>query len=303
MSTQYVPYGFTIDGDELDDWLVQFKYEQEVKGVLDRIAQAQTGKILFTAMQATGNDVTIRPYTKTKTYWTGGLGSECNAHVTNTNPGKSVEKGKPVFYRQRPLVTKPLFGKPGIRFGEGKGIDVPVRFSASLFKPGGVCQIIGSTVPGSAGAEPDEVLFHELVHAYAILAGKVDRRPTSVDDRHGAYDDLEEFLAILLSNIYATDPNNPSKGRPLRADHHGFDTMAPAESTSAGFLVSLVNRQWVQDICLRHPALAEPLSKVPATFNPIRQLYLDTQQELGKAFVQKVQAVGKTLMGAFTGKP
>jgi hypothetical protein len=229
MSTEYLAYGFTIDGAELNGWLAKFKYEQQVKGVLERIAQTQTGKILFTAMKATGRDLTIRPYTTTEEYRTGGRDWACNAYAANTDPVKAGEKGKPFFADGEPMVTNPRPGTPGVLSGEGKGIDVPVRFSASSYMAGGVCQVIGDSVPGSPGSEPDEVLFHELVHAYAMMSGKYFARPTfgKLED----YGDVEEFFAILITNIYATDPNNPSKGRPLRADHVGYDKLDPAQAT------------------------------------------------------------------------
>ena len=51
--------------------------------------------------------------------------------------------------------------------------------------------------PGNA---PDEVLYHELVHASRLVNGVYDRVPVNQK-----YDDEEEYLAIVLTNIYMSE--------------------------------------------------------------------------------------------------
>jgi hypothetical protein len=63
------------------------------------------------------------------------------------------------------------------------------------------------SLPGQA---PDEVLFHELVHASRTMRGVVNSEYVNRD-----YEDQEEYLAIALANIYMSE-----KGQwVLRGDH------------------------------------------------------------------------------------
>jgi hypothetical protein len=85
------------------------------------------------------------------------------------------------------------------------GDDVFVDFSPEAFARGSPSR------PPGPGMEPDEVLFHELVHAVRQLAGVVYFMPVNRN-----YDNEEEYLAITISNIYI---RNKDKRAPLRGDH------------------------------------------------------------------------------------
>src|SRR4051794_14239875 len=64
----------------------------------------------------------------------------------------------------------------------------------------------------SPGMRDDEVLLHELVHGLRDMRGQ-----HSITAMSDGYDTVEEFMAILVSNIYASEV-----GRPLRGGHGGM---------------------------------------------------------------------------------
>jgi hypothetical protein len=74
----------------------------------------------------------------------------------------------------------------------------------------------------------DESLVHELVHAFRDAQGKHNPVPT----KNRRYDTVEEFLAVVITNVYIS-----SKGDHwLRADHWHYHRLAPSLSSSGGFL-------------------------------------------------------------------
>jgi hypothetical protein len=91
------------------------------------------------------------------------------------------------------------------------------------------------------------------------------------------YDDVEEFYAILLTNIYMSQRGKTQ----FRKDHHGGDALGrvapggPDWSTPDGFLSDRTVRRWVSEFCEREESdLAGKLRQVATRFNPIRE-YLD----------------------------
>ena len=79
------------------------------------------------------------------------------------------------------------------------------------------------------GLYPDEILFHELVHA---LRGTSAQYMSLIPLSGGLkrYDSREEFIAVLATNIYISDPSNRSKTG-LRRDHIQY---TPLEKGSTG---------------------------------------------------------------------
>ena len=110
--------------------------------------------------------------------------------------------------------------------GTGRGSDVVVRFTGSMWGP-------GTGHPSGPSTEPDEILLHEMLHGFRFMCG----RAMPLHSSNPRYDTDEEFAAILITNMYRSE-----RGRsPLRADHHGFQALPAALSTSAAFLNSYRN--------------------------------------------------------------
>jgi hypothetical protein len=145
----------------------------------------------------------------------------------------------------------------------GAGSDVALHYTPWIW---------GAASPwgGQFASDPDDVLLHELVHAMREVQGEFNQLKTRGGDAD--YDDDEEFLAILLTNI-ALSEKDPSA--PLRRDHHGHVALPDNESTSRGFLVNhdqTDNLFWIRFL---YPQEFDLFNQVAASdfagFNPINE--------------------------------
>jgi hypothetical protein len=181
--------------------------------------------------------------------------------------------------------------------GTGRGTDAEMHYMPSMIQylPGTGKIPEGGEVPlcrldgtpngpcrlgrGRAARSPDNVLVHELTHALRYMRGLINMVPTL--DK--AYDNEEEFFAILVANIYMSET-----GRTMfLASHHNYDALPAELSTSEGFLgkgVSppshrhLENRRLVHKfVCQCYGLCALLFGKVSAAFNPIREFMRNSQ--------------------------
>jgi Effector protein len=114
----------------------------------------------------------------------------------------AIAKGTPV-----PLgtaaggVARNVFGLPVPGYGDGT--NALIWFTPDMYDP--------KHRPRKPGYRPDEVLVHELVHASRIMRGVMNFMPVNK-----GYDDLEEYIATILANIYLSE-----KGQTVFAGNHG----------------------------------------------------------------------------------
>jgi hypothetical protein len=76
---------------------------------------------------------------------------------------------------------------------------------------------------GRPGAARDEILLHELVHAYMIQRGLSSIRNLQrarYARRLRRFDIVDDFFAIMITNVYSSEC-----GRPIRRDHQGFQAL------------------------------------------------------------------------------
>jgi hypothetical protein len=140
------------------------------------------------------------------------------------------------------------------------GDDVFVAFSPEAYVRGSASR------PPGPGKDPDEVLFHELVHATRQLAGVVYFAPVNHN-----YDNEEEYLAIVLSNIYI---RNKNKGLPLRGDHDSGTLQDPDHFLDNVQRVDLTPRMLLERFRLKQPHFFDDLATIDpsvASFNPVWQ--------------------------------
>ena len=151
--------------------------------------------------------------------------------------------------------------------GTGAGSNVVIRFSPTMFGFGatGAC----ASFAGAPGASPSQVLFHELAHACRSAAGAFNRRPTIAGS--ASYTNMEEFFAVVLSNVLIADPTFSTSNRTLRADHAGFQPLAPVLSTSRGFISHIPNRNKMPELIDSDPELTRALAGVRSWFNPFAE--------------------------------
>jgi len=251
---KYGSYGIVIEGD--DD------YRLQVDLTLDRIAGSDVGMVLLNAIRRSGRVIEISPW----------VGTSCNATATSSNirdataAEEVVLKGGSSFEQlKEPSLLRDLLDLPREPvMGTGTGSDGKVNFSPSMFGYGasGAC----SPYAGAPGASPSQVLFHELAHAYRYCIGKFHSRPTIGGS--STYTNVEEFFAVVLTNVLIADPTYSGGNRTLRADHAGFAPLAPNLCTSRGFVSHIPNRNMMRELVAGDPNLAKSLQGVKSSFNP-----------------------------------
>lgn len=253
----FASHGIEIEGDA--------EYQRQVQITLNYIARSDTGMVLLKVIRGTGKKITISPWE----------GSVCNAtasadsDVDATANGQSVLKGGSSFEQLKDRsIVRELLGLPeDPLLGTGKGSNAVVRFSPTMFGYGasGAC----APYAGSPGASPSQVLFHELAHAYRMVRGVFHTRPTVGGSAR--YTNMEEFFAVVLSNVLTADPTYHTGNRALRADHAGFAALAPALSTSRGFVDQIPNRNKMRELVASEPVLTRELKSVKSSFNPFTE--------------------------------
>lgn len=227
------------------DWINT--YEIRVLGNLQRINSTRSGQALMKALR---NPITIvplaSPLQKTTT-------------ATSANSTDSVKAGV--------LIRDCIDGHPlgDEEYGTGEGAASTIYFTPGSWTKG---DAVFTMPTGPAGATPDEALFHELVHAVRNGQGQSDCRPVRDD-----YHTMEDFFAILLSNIYSSETN-----RPLRENHTNFSVMSDAVASSFHARYEYE----IDRVCKANSDLARRFAAVPSRFNPLREHYM---RALGSALV------------------
>jgi hypothetical protein len=279
---------FTDDSRNLDH-LTDMSPDKWVQGVRDTLCALQTGpcatsRAILDGITDSGKEVTIIPAFKRPPIWARNAYAEPLDTRTATAPGKPTE------------------GPPG-EVGEGGGSGGDVQFVAQDWDP--------VTSAAFSLDAVDEVLLHELVHSLRQALGQEDNSPLpppmSCMGRGGItdfsrpetnlnyqtlppptsitqlYDNLEEFAAILITNIYRSEnrrlglvrdhlatpdsqPNGPrdprgttnSLGWPLTKPRN-FMTLWKAQITRLSV-----------ELDVEH--VASMIANVDCAFNPFREL-------------------------------
>ena len=222
------------------------RYRDDVISQLKEIKRWRTGNALLNEFEGKLNFVTIVPYH--------GRSGLQNADVVTPGLGAEIRataKGRPVKY-----------GNPSdTRRGTGIGASATVEYTPDMWPV-----VAGPVDPGGAA---DEALYHELVHASRIVRGLADRMP--VNKKYG---DEEEYLAVLLANIYLSE-----KGQwVFRANHDNGILLGPP---AIGFLnnpqhVDMPPRRLIEDFHYSQPHFYDTLAHLPPDrpkYNWVRQYH------------------------------
>jgi hypothetical protein len=107
----------------------------------------------------------------------------------------------------------------------------------------------------------DDVLLHELVHALRMVSGVEYGQPVTGG---GGYGNQEEFLAVLVTNMYRSNKNLPL-----------FDyNLNPIDAkTFLDKRISPSPRQLIRRLRDSQPSLFAALKSVQAPFNPVKQFF------------------------------
>jgi hypothetical protein len=102
-----------------------------------------------------------------------------------------------------PAATSPMLPSCSVT---RQGNEVNVEYSPDAFERGSVCNSMAQQFGVVSWSEPDEFLLHELVHALRFVTGRFDgAHPFFNRDNMFLYDNIEEFLAILIANTYRSE--------------------------------------------------------------------------------------------------
>ncbi len=126
-------------------------------------------------------------------------------------------------------------------------------------------------------AQKDAIVLHEIIHAIRVTHGLLQQRPMAV------YEDLEEFYAVTLTNMYIS---SAYPGKPLRGDHGMTPLHKPGYTNKVIGLMSnpgliegnlyyfcMQNREDLLKLTKEMEALTFSLRDAKCRFNPIRVCY------------------------------
>jgi hypothetical protein len=156
-------------------------YTGEVRAQFEPIKSSLVGKALLAELRRTIYRIRIIPYwdfldpNADETPWDG----------VNETAGSLAS----VIASTRRGVPRWRGGTTGPEAGTGAETSSEIRYTPSMYH--------ASDGPGEA---PDEFLFHELVHASRDMRGVAYNGPVNRN-----YDNLDEYIAIILQNIYLSE--------------------------------------------------------------------------------------------------
>ena len=209
------------------------KWKEAMLAALHKIGSTRSGTALFQSIKMTGMWIRARPL----------MYEACNAN--------STADFESVFNNG------------------GRMIAATVRLEPHTYMSGSECFLQESMANSrwNHGKFPDEVLFHELVHACRTLQHITDNK--ALQGGLQRYDFDDEFFAIVLTNIYISDrTNRHSSG--LRADHQNGRPLEKELSCSYTFYRSSPQTIKLMDrLANEMYLLCTRLAKVKAVFNPL----------------------------------
>jgi Effector protein len=164
-----------------------------------------TGNALFDELRVTGKRLRILPNWR----WLEGRNAYAtpDAFILAEPGGSDLRTSQAATAKGAPMPGDgggPIRDAAGnLVLGTGGGSNSLIWYTPGMFSD--------KRRPSGPGYQPDEVLFHELVHASRQMRGVQDHMPVNK-----GYDNLEEYHAEVLTNIYLSD-----KGQTVFSGNHG----------------------------------------------------------------------------------
>jgi hypothetical protein len=226
-----------------------------VANLLEQISKVPAGRALLAEFTGGVNKVRIRP--DVAFMYSGDAKPE--SYIENVSAFKNmIRAGMPILNVQTDKPANDATGKP-MGSGLGVGESPRLNFSPEAFQKGSPSKLSGP------GTEPDEILFHELVHALRQIKGLM--ATLSVNQN---YLNEEEYLAIVISNIYI---RSARKSADLRGDHRRSVLKDPDHFLDNPQGVNLTQRVLLERFYNWQPKLFDRLAKLSdadANFNPVK---------------------------------
>jgi hypothetical protein len=250
-------------------------YAVSIDALIKTIGANEVGKVLFRGIESAAKKevLTIRPYTRGNA----AIGV-CNAVTSAHDPYAAYPQGvRPEPNAKAPAIRGAFVGRednlgtpederydqqPAGFIGTGVGSGSDLEFSPESWGPSR-----SSCYQGEYGSLPDEVLFHEMIHALRNLQGR--RNPWPTEDKD--YGNEEEFLAIVATNVYISAKG----GTQLRANADGHWPLKAPLNTSTGFLTDARNLKILKiHQLIWQPTFGDLSHVATAIFNPFRELWM-----------------------------
>ena len=150
------------------------------------------------------------------------------------------------------------------------------NYSVVRFRPG-TCGCDAPCKSQKNASLPHEVLFHELVHSLRRVSGHMHSWTLKKSDL-AAYGDSEEFIAVVVTNIFISDVTNHNKSG-LRADEVSHTALDPKLAESFRFYASGTKAfNLISSFCAENRGFATQLAHVHASFNPVAAFYKNRQK-------------------------
>src|SRR5262245_47106946 len=215
------------------------------------IGSNPVGLVILSCIEQNPHQLTIRRSTETCNAGTGTDGKEDDAHPKGQLYYLGSEDNPKTLQNERFDQSKSK--------GTGRGTGTYIEFSP------------GISSCGPAGTvEADAVLLHEMVHALRKMQGLENSTPLDAS-YIPQYGDTEEWLAILVENVYQS-----AKGRTVfRGAHDAHTKLQPPQNTSEGFLSEPTYRSLLRGYYATWKPVFRNLAAVPANFNPFRAYAAD----------------------------
>jgi hypothetical protein len=226
-------------------------WEKAVREDIKKISQTKVGSLLLHSIKHHGQIVNIRPKRS----------NDCNA---------GVKEGEEIHNKDKLKI----------------GTAAIIEFSPEIYEHGGLCET-NNLESGGFRHESHETLLHELVHAFRQVSGKMNLYPPKIGKGLSFYGNHEEFNAVLVQGIYASERRTP-----IRASHSGYSEIDKKLNGSLKFFqASSEAFQYVEKFCLENPDFTRGFININAPFNPINAYYQD--REIARQFSKSATARGR----------
>lgn len=250
-------------------------YVEEIMKLLGTLMGTETGAIILNAISASGKRLVIRPW----------MEFESNASAWAESFRRSVQKGNPLFIREDSPLTPfddrflpgsvtEHWGSISDYFGIGGGANAFLEYTPPIPSLKNIPWSLSGELASKPFFAPDQVLFHELTHSYRQTTGQQTHVP--LIGYALRYEETEEFLAVLLSNIYVSETG----GTVLRGDH-GVAVLRPELTKPGGFFGDTPegrSHRGALALTKLDPSMFRKLANVrSAPFNPLRDLMIESK--------------------------
>jgi len=179
-----------------------------------------------------------------------------------------------IFYHKKTITIMPSPENVCNAAEEKSGTDG----SLILFSPDDLRKCSAELGPNDRSATlPHERLHHELVHSLRRISGKINPFPIN-GQRLSAFGQNEEFLAIVMTNIFISDVSNKHRTS-LRGAWGNHPKLEEEFAESFRFFSldpGVYNLLW--SFCSDNRGYANLLSYVNAPFNPVAAILRDSRK-------------------------